>query len=173
MLCRVEMPANEEIFGRFYRYRMLKAKNGGRASVVVMPLFAVIVAVLIYSASANILFAALPALVALVYLVHQLYLRPKQIFNKKGGAAMFTEVTILTESGYQHIVKSEEGGHPDTSGGQYGALNQAVETSQDFFLFTSPAVAIMLDKDYFTKGSPEELRATLKKALGNKFKGKK
>ncbi len=169
MLCRVEMPANEQIYGRFYRYRLFRGAGSGRMAMLLLPLLAVVAVVLMLTSGMPIYLSGGVILLLVLYLGYTLYYKPMQIFRKKGGAAMLTEVTMLTDSGLNRTVKSEEGGAPETASVQYSALHHAVETGKDFYLFTSPAQAYMLDKEYFTKGSPEDLRAVLNAKLGAKF----
>ncbi len=172
MLCRVEMPTNEQIFGRFYRYKFRHGAQGGRSSLLLMSgVILIFCAVLLFSGGG----LTLPLILLVVlgaYFLYMLFLRPASLFKQKPGAALQTEVTIFTPSGFNRSVTSEEGGQPETASMQYSALHMAVETKQDFYLYTSPTQAYLIDKAYFTKGSPEELRETLKAALGSKFKGK-
>ena len=44
MLCRIEMPANEQIYGRFYRYRMLHPQKGGQSGRAALALPAIALA---------------------------------------------------------------------------------------------------------------------------------
>lgn len=178
MLCRVEMPANEQIYGRFYRYKMLRLSNfgpqqgGGRSSLILMGVLAAVL-VIFAVMSGMYLPAAIVGALVVGYIVFTMYIRPGQIFRKKAGAALNTEVTIFTDNGFQRSVRSEEGGPPDNMSAQYDTLVLAVETGHDFYLFTSPAQAYLIDKEYFTKGAPQELREVLQKKLGKKFKGPK
>jgi hypothetical protein len=173
MLCRVEMPFNEQIFGRFYRYRMLRLRGGGRAGVILLPVAAAAVLLLTLAADLSPLLPLAALALAGGWIGYTLYARPNSIFRGRGGAALQTEVTVFTETGFNRSVKSEEGGLPENTSGNYSALTLAVETSRDFYLFTSPAQAYLMDKAYFTKGSPEELRRILRKGMGGKFKGGK
>ncbi len=167
MLCRVEMPTNEQVFGRFYRWRML---HGQRRSGVLLPVVALAAAVLLLAMGADLWLVLLLAGVCAAYVAYAFYITPASRFRQKGGAALQTETTILTETGLSRNVKSEEGGFPETQSVQYVALHSAVETSRDFYLFMSPNEAFLLDKAYFTNGTPEELRAVLKEKMGGKFK---
>ncbi len=174
MLCRVEMPSNEQIFGRFYRYRLLHQPNGGkfRAGQLLMPIVLLAMAVLLYFSGAVLWMVLLPAAVAAAYYVYVFYIQPTRLFRQKAGAALQTEVTIFTENSFTRSVRSEEGGLPDNLSGQYDALSAAVETGKDFFLFTGPTQAYLIDKAYFTKGGPEDLRATLRAKMGARFRGR-
>ncbi len=172
MLCRVEMPTNEQIFGRFYRYKFRHGAQGGRSGLFLMSLVVLVFCcVLLFSGGGFTLPVVLLVILA-AYFLYILFLRPTSLFKQKGGAALQTEVTIFTPTGFNRSVTSEEGGQPETASMQYNALYMAVETRQDFYLYTGPSQAYLIDKEYFTKGSPEELRETLKTALGDKFKGK-
>ncbi|MDL2294457.1 YcxB family protein [Ruminococcaceae bacterium OttesenSCG-928-D13] len=170
MLCRVEMPANEQIFGRFYRYRMMH--SGGKGGVIAMPLIlgALLVCMLLMNISLIVVGAT--ALLVVGYLVFTFYLKPARQFRSQPGAALKTEVTILNENSITRSVRSEEGGMPDNMSMQYTALHHAVETGRDFYLFTSPTQALLLDKEFFTKGDPADLRKVLQAKLGAKFKTK-
>lgn len=174
MLCRVEMPTNEQVFGRFYRYQLMHDPRGGSARMgfIMMPVLAVLVGLFLWYVGLPIwLPVALVAVVA-AWLVYSLYLKPGMLFRKKEGAALQTEVTLFTDNSLTHSVRSEEGGLPENNSVQYTGLVQAVETNHDFFLFTTRREAVLIDKEFFTKGSPEELRETLKQRMGSKFKTK-
>ncbi len=175
MLCRVEMPANEQIFGRFYRYRLFRGAGSSKMTMLLLPLLAAVAVALLLSSGMPLYLSGAVILLVGLYLGYTLYYKPLQVFRKRGGAAMLTEITILTENGLNRMVKSEEGGAPETANVQYAALHHAVETGKDFYLFTAPAQAYLLDKEFFTKGSPEDLRAALNAKLGAKFQhpGKK
>lgn len=173
MLCRVEMPTNEQIFGRFYRYKMTRKGAPGRGSLIFLPILVVAAAVFMYFSGFGLVVPAVLVALVAAYLIFTLFIKPGQLFRKKGGAALQTEVYIFTETGFTRSVRSEEGGLPENYSGQYTVLVNAVETGNDFYLFTGPNQAYLVDKEYFTKGSPEELRETLQKRLGKKFKGKK
>lgn len=171
MLCRVEMPTNEQTYGRFYRYQMLRGSAWG--NIILLPIILIGAGLLLWFSGSNSLLALAPVALALVYLWYSLWLKPGMTFRKKGGIAMQTEIYIFTEAGYTRSVRSEEGGLPDNTSGRYDGLHSAVETGKDFYLYTSPKQAYLVDKEYFTKGGPEELRESLQKALGSRFKGKK
>lgn len=166
MLCRVEMPKNEQIYGRFYRYRLLRGRGAGQFA---LPAVLLVLVVFLFIGSPSPLFPLALLVVLLIYLGYILFLRPGLHFRAQPGAALITEVTIFTDTGITHTQRSEEGGLPDTQNLSYDVLLKAAETKQDFYLFTSPAQAILIDKSYFTKGSPEELREVLKDALGARF----
>lgn len=168
MLCRVEMPTNEQIFGRFYRYNVMHSP--ARNNMVLMPVLFLAAAFLLWSMNVTYLLILALLVLLVAYFVVQMYARPASVFRKKGGVALQTEVYIFTETGYSRSVRSEEGGLPDNANGRYDALVQAVETKQDFYLYHSPGRAYLVDKAYFTNGTPEELRAVLRKALGKAFK---
>lgn len=173
MLCRVEMPANEQIFGRFHRYRLLHPQKGreGYGLFLAPGLVAAAALFLLFTGFYPAFCLAVLA-GATALLVWPLYIRPGTLFRKTPGLALQTEVTIFTETGFSRSVTSEEGGPPDTASGQYDSFVKAVETRRDFYLFTAPGHAYLIDKDFFTKGSPEELRAILQKAMGARFSGK-
>ncbi len=172
MLCRVEMPSNEQIFGRFYRYKTLRGGSGSRMSLLLMPIVVLIFCVILVFTGSGLLLPLGLAAVLAIYFYYSLFIRPTSLFRAKPGAALQTEITIFTETGLNRSVSSEEGGLADTESLQYASLHMAVETSHDFYLFTSPSQAILIDKEYFTKGSPEDLHTVLQKALGAKFKAK-
>ena len=169
MLCRVEMPRNEQIFGRFYRYKFMHNSQSGKNGLILMA-FVVLAfcLVLVFTGGGFTLPIVLGAVLA-AYLVYLLYLRPLSLFRATPAAALQTEITIFTETGLSHKVTSEEGGTDETASLPYNALHRAVETARDFYLYTGPSQAYLIDKQYFTNGSPEELREILKTALGNKF----
>lgn len=169
MLCRVEMPANEQIFGRFYRHK-LTAGRSLLAALLAPALLGLLGCGMLLSISMTPLIPAALAGVICLWYVYSLFVKPHVIFSKKSGAALVTEVTIFTDNGFTRSARSEEGGAPDNTSMQYTTLVRAVETSKDFYLFTSPAQAFLVDKAYFTKGTPAELRATLRQRLGDKFK---
>lgn len=175
MLCRVEMPTNEQIYGRFYRYRILHQPGGGRLGIILMPLLIVALLFFVISWGVSPLLLGLVIVLVAAWGGYTFWVRPNSVFRSKGGAALQTEVMIFTEGGYNRSVKSEEGGVPDNASGSYAGLHSAVETGRDFYLFTSPTQAYLVDKEYFTKGSPEELRTMLDAKMGGKFKypGKK
>lgn len=173
MLCRVEMPANEQIYGRFYRYKLMhNIGGGGRTALILMPILAVVALLLTWDGQ-NVPVVGLAAIAAVAgYFIYTLVMKPNQLFRKQAGAAMNTEVTIFTDTGFTRSVRNEEGGLPDNMSAQYSALSKVVETGKDFFLFTGPSQAFLIDKEYFTKGSPEELRVTMRKKLGKSFESK-
>lgn len=173
MLCRIEMPTNEQIFGRFYRYRILKGTGNSRLSIIVLPVLIVVFSLFLFFTGMSPVVSGGLILLAVGYVVFTLVMKPNSIFRQKAGAALQTEVYIFTENGFTRSVRSEEGGMPDNLSAQYDILVKAVETKQDFYLFTSQTQAYLVDKEYFTKGTPEELRATLQKKLGAKFVAKK
>ena len=173
MLCRIEMPTNEQIYGRFYRWKLLN--QGGMAAkfgIFGLPVLAILAAVLAWSVGVNQIILIALVVAAVGYTAYLLYVRPNMEFRKKEGAALQTEVYIFTETSFTRSVRSEESGMQDNTSGQYNIIVSAVETGKDFFLFTSRTQAYLLDKEYFTKGTPEEMRATLRSKLGNKFKTK-
>lgn len=171
MICRIEIPTNEQIYGRFYRWKLLhQGGSGGKFNLLGIPLVLLLGAVLLWTTGNNLLFAAVLVALAVGYTVYTMVLRPGAEFRKKEGAALQTELYIFTETSFTRSVRSEESGMQDTSSGQYNLFISAVETKEDFYLFTSPSQAYLLDKEYFTKGSPEEMRATLRAKLGDKFK---
>jgi hypothetical protein len=165
------MPTNEQIFGRFYRHKLMNGPRGQnmRSMIIFMPILGILVAVFAYLSGTSIAISLGIVALVLVYLIFTLAIKPASIFRKKSGAALQTEVTILTEGGINRVVKSEESGMVDSSSVQYSALYSAAETAKDFYLYHAPAQAYMLDKEYFTNGTPEELRAILRTKLGKKF----
>ncbi len=170
MLCRIEMPTNEQIFGRFYRWKLLN--QGGLAAkfgVFGLPILALLAAALLWNMGINQLILLALVVGAVGYTLYLLYLRPNMEFRKKEGAALQTEVYIFTDTSFTRSVRSEESGMHDNTSGQYNVIVSAVETGKDFYLFTSRTQAYLLDKEYFTKGTPEEMRATLRTKLGTKF----
>lgn len=171
MLCRVEVPANEQLYGRFYRYRMLH--RNGRLSIwgiLAFPLLVLTAGVLLWGGGFGLVAPLVFGAVAAAYLGYMLYWVPNRRFREKPGAALQTEVYIFTESGYTRSVHSEEGGLPENASGRYDSLYAAVETRHDFFLFTGPSQAYLIDKAYFTNGTAEDLRALLRQGMGGKFK---
>ncbi|MDL2325198.1 YcxB family protein [Ruminococcaceae bacterium OttesenSCG-928-A16] len=175
MLCRVEMPTNEQTFGRFYRYQMLHGQGGeggGRGNLY-MPLLLALVGVFSLVMGLPVWVGGGIIVLALAFVVYMFYVRPGTIFRKKGGIALQTEVYIFTETGLTRSLRSEEGGLPDNSSMRYDGLTRAVETSRDFYLYTSRSQAYLVDKEYFTNGTPDDLRDCLKKTMGDKFKQKK
>lgn len=169
MLCRVEMPKNEQINGRFYRYRLLRTAGGAQLA---LPAVLLVICVFLLLGGASPFVAVALLVVVAIYTAYLLYLKPNLHFRAQPGAALITEVTILTDTAITHTERSEEGGLPENQNLLYGALLRAVETGQDFYLFTTPSKAILLDKEYFTKGTADELRETLRAQLGDKFKTK-
>lgn len=169
MLCRVEMPKNEQIYSRFYRYRLLRSGGAGQLA---LPAALFVICVFLFLGSASPFVPVALLVVVAIYLFYLLWLKPTLHFRALPGAALVTEVTILTDTGLTQTARSEEGGLPDNLSLTYSALLKAVETGRDFYLFTSPAKAILIDKEYFTKGTPGELRATLRQELGEKFKAR-
>lgn len=172
MLCRVEMPTNEQTYGRFYRWKLLN--QGGTASKVIflaLPVLLLVFAVWAFLSSGSwlpmILFA-----ISLAYTIFSLYIRPGQEFKRRGGAALETEIYIFTETGFVRNVRSEESGQMDHTSQQYDVLVKAVETKQDFYLFYGPNTAYLVDKEYFTNGTAEDLRTVLTKKLQGKFTSK-
>lgn len=175
MICRVEMPANEQIFGRFYRWRLMHGSGtpGARSNLFLMPLLVLVAVLFTFGFGITPLLIGAVVLLAAIFFGYSLWMKPSRMFRSKAGAALTTEVSIFTEASFTRTVRSEEGGMPDNSTGNYSVLIKAVETNRDFYLFTSPAQAYLIDKEYFTKGSAEELRSILQKTMGAKFKGKK
>lgn len=172
MLCRVEMPNNEQIFGRFYRYRMFHGGASGGVGFFTLPVVLFILCACLFVGGTDYFFPTALLAVGVFYTLYLLYLKPVLRFRAKPGAALLTEVTVFTGTGLTHSVRSEEGGLPDNQSISYDGLLKAVETSQDFYLFTAPDQAILIDKTYFTNGSPEELREMLKTAMGERLKKK-
>ncbi|MDL2252552.1 YcxB family protein [Ruminococcaceae bacterium OttesenSCG-928-I18] len=172
MLCRVEMPLSEQIYGRFYRYKIMHGSTGGRASLILLPFIVLIFCFVTFLTGTGFFMPIALVVMVIIYCYYTLFVKPNSLFRAKPGAALRTEVTIFTDSGLNRSITSEEGGVPETESMQYSALHSAAETSRDFYLFTSPTQAYLIDKQYFTKGSPEELRETLQKNLGPKFKSK-
>ncbi|MDL2219994.1 YcxB family protein [Ruminococcaceae bacterium OttesenSCG-928-O06] len=173
MLCRVEMPANSQIYGRFYRYRLLNRSGQGVKAILglLCVLYVVFLAAAIWAGLPWPLVAVLTALLA-AYFIFNVYARPISEFGKTEGAALRTETTIFTAGGLQRSVRGEEEGMVDSASLPYTSLSSAVETKRDFYLFTTQAQAYMIDKAYFTNGSPEQLRELLRAALGTKFTSK-
>ena len=172
MLCRVEMPSNEQIFGRFYRYQLFHGTMGGRTSLILLPLIVVIFCVIMLFSGAGFFLPLALVIILVVYFYYILVMKPVSLFRAKPGAALQTEVTVFTESGLNRSVQSEEGGMPETESVQFSALHMAVETTRDFYLFTGPTQAYLFDKQYFTMGTPADLRESLRSVLGDKFKTK-
>ena len=171
MLCRVEMPANDQIYGRFYRYRMLhpqKGAQGGRGALL-LPVVALLLCALLFALGLPPLVLVLLVAAALAYVYYSFFMRPAALFRQREGAALQREVTIITANGVQRTVKGEEGGGGQMASAQFAALFGAAETRRDFYIFTSPTEAYLLDKGYFTNGTPEELRALLREKMGDKF----
>lgn len=176
MICRVEMPTNEQIFGRFYRYRLMHGQGqggGGRSMVIMLVVLVAAMMALSFTFSLSVWLLVIVAALVVLWLGYLMWWKPNQLFRKKEGAALQTEVTIFTKNGLTRTVKSEEGGLPETTNVNYSSLLKAVETSHDFYLYISPAQAVMVDKEYFTNGTPEDLRAVLTDKMGKNFKGKK
>lgn len=173
MLCRVEMPTNEQIFGRFYRYQLLHGESEGGRGALYMPLLLVILAGLSLLMGLKAWVAGAICVAAIALFVYTMWIKPGTIFRKKGGIALQTEVYIFTETGLTRSLRSEEGGLPENTSMRYDGLLKAVETKQDFYLYTAPNQAYFVDKEYFTNGSPEELHSFLQATLGSKFKAKK
>lgn len=171
MLCRVEMPTNEQIFGRFYRYKILRGGSGnGGKGFVVLPILLVILLAFSVLTGVSLKVVIVLLVVVAAYLLYMFWWKPVSIFRKKEGAALQTEVFVFTETFFTHSVRGEGESVIDHSSTQYSALHKVVQTSKDFYLFTSPTKAYLVDKEYFTNGSPEELAKILKAALGDKFK---
>lgn len=171
MLCRVEMTANEQIYARFFRYKLMHnigdQKRGGLILTLVL---AAALLLMMWNLGISPLALAVVAVLVAGYFVYTLSIRPGQLFRAQPGAAMKTEVTIFTDSGINRSIRSEEDGSNEAQSLQYAALYAAVETRRDFYLFTGPAQAILIDKEHFTKGEPAELRACLARQMGGKFK---
>lgn len=174
MLCRVEMPTHEGIYGRFYRYQILHGPDASaRMNLLVLPVLAMALCIVAwFFGFRGVLFYVLFALLA-AYVGYSLWMRPVRVFRKKEGVALQTEVYIFTENGLTRSVRGEEGGVADNTSMRYDALVSAAETGKDFYLYTSPSQAYLVDKEYFTNGSPEELRRMLQEKLGAKFSGGK
>lgn len=173
MLCRVEMPTNEQIYGRFYRWKLMHLGGmAGLFSVFGIPVLGLLAAYFLWTTGAGLTTVLAIAAVALGYTIYLLYIKPSMEFKKREGVALQTEVFIFTDTGFSRVIRSEESGVKDNSSAQYNLVQTAVETGQDFYLFTSRTQAYLVDKEYFTKGSPDDLRATLKTKLGSKFKTK-
>lgn len=173
MLCRVEMPTNEQTFGRFYRYQILHGETEAGRSSLYLPILLFLTGIFFWVIGMPVWMAGVLALLAVAMLVYSFWLRPATIFRKKGGIALQTEVYIFTDTGLTRSLRSEEGGLPDNSSMRYDGLLKAVETKSDFYLYTARNQAYLVDKEYFTNGTPEELRGYLQKVLGAKFKAKK
>ncbi len=173
MLCRVEMPTNDQIYGRFYRWRMLH--QGGKMllfSLFGLPVL-ILAAVIFFWLAGERSWLLIVLFVAMLgYDYYVFFYKPTQIFNKIEGAALQTEVTIFTDNGFTRGVRDESGSVTENISHRYTDLVSAVETTHDFYLFYTKANAYTFDKEYFTNGTPEELRATLKEQLGAKFKSK-
>ena len=170
MLCRVEMPANEHIFGRFYRYRTTHTATGSaKPGIWLFPLLGIVLILLLFLNGVNLLFCGIAALLLCGIVYYTYWMKPASIFHKQPGAALQTEVTVFTPTGFNRSVRSEEGGSPDNTSASYSSLVKAVETKQDFYLFTGQTQAYLIDKNYITDGTAEELRAVLLKEMGAKF----
>mgnify|MGYP003701367825 CR=1 FL=1 len=174
MLCRVEMPTNEHIFGRFYRYQMIRGSDSAssRMNLIILPVILILAAIFMVVAAGNWLFPVIVLALTGAYLGYMLYLRPNSLFHKKAGIALQTEVYIFTENGFTRSVRSEEGGMPDNTSGRYDGLLAAVETKNDFYLYTGRTQAYLVGKGEFTNGTTEKLRAMLQKTMEDKFKTK-
>lgn len=171
MLCRVEMPTNEQTFGRFYRYQFMhsNAEQGGGRGLLFLCVAVMVVAII--SLVTGVM--TWPAIVLLIlsagFIVYSMYVKPGSVFKRKSGVAMQTEVYLFAETSFTRSVRNEEGGLPENMSSRYDGLLKAVETKHDFYLFTGTTQAYLVDKQYFTNGTPEELRACLQTALGKKF----
>lgn len=173
MLCRVEMPCNAQIYGRFTRWQLLHmGGTAGRALLVALPVLALAFAALIVGAGLPAVLAVLVMVLVAAYYIWLLWGKPLSQFRRQPGAALLREVTVFTPHGLNRSVRSEDGGPPDNSSTSYSALALAVETKQDFYLFTSPTRAYMVDKAYFTNGTPADLRATLQAQMAERFRTK-
>lgn len=174
MLCRVEMPTNEQIFGRFYRYRLLhnSAENGGGRSIIGLSLIIIVIAIFGIMSGIVLWFGLVIIALMIALLGYTFFMKPNTLFKEKSGAALKTEVYLFSETGFTCSVRSEEGGLPENTSCRYDALKQVIETKQDFYLIMGAKEAYCFDKEYFTNGTPEELRECLKKAVGNKYVGK-
>ncbi len=171
MLCRVEMPNNEQIFGRFCRWRVMFEKS---IFTFLLPLIVVGMAVaLFFTSEVPVIISGGLSLFVVVWYIYILFVRPHTLYQKKAGAALLTEVTIFTENGLTRSVRSEEGDEYRSESMQYSVLAKVVETTQDFYIFTSPTKAFLIDKDYFTKGEAQDLSNLLSAKLGKKYIGKK
>lgn len=174
MLCRVEMPTNEQIFGRFYRYRMLhnKGGQGGGRGILLLSLLLLIGAVFGFFTGIIWWMPVLMIVLAAAFFIYSFYIKPSNIFKQKSGVAMQTEVYLFSDTGFTCSIRNEEGGLPENTSCRYDALKEGIETKQDFYLIVGAKQVYCIDKEYFTNGTPEELSACLKKVLGDKFKKK-
>lgn len=171
MLCRVEMPTNEQTFGRFYRYQFVhaSAEQGGGRGLLFMCIAVIVIAAISFFSGVMSWPALVLMLAAAAFIVYSMYIKPSSIFKRKSGVAMQTEVYLFAETSFTRSVRSEEGGLPENTSSRYDGLVKAVETKSDFYLFTGTTQAYLVDKQYFTNGTPEELRACLRTALDKKF----
>lgn len=178
MLCRIEMLNHEAIFARFYRYRMLHGAGpggggGSKFTIIGLPIIVLLLSLFMWSAGVNNTLILIALALVAAYLLYILVLQPRSLYRKKSGAALETLVYLFTENGVTRSARSEEGGLPENTSMRYDGLVKVVETSKDFYLFTSQTQAYLVDKEYFTNGTPEELREMLRKEMGDKFKGPK
>ncbi|NLW79426.1 MAG: hypothetical protein GXY32_08465 [Ruminococcaceae bacterium] len=170
MLCRVEMPCNAQSHSRFYRWQLLHMGGAaGRVMLLGLPFLVVLFAALMLGARLPVWVPVLLALAAGAYYIWLLWGKPLVQFRKMPGAALLREVTVFTAHGLNRTVRSEDGGPPENDSATYSALAMAVETRQDFYLFTTSTRAYTVDKACFTNGTPAELRAALQAQLGERF----
>jgi hypothetical protein len=172
------MPSNEQIYSRFYRWRYFHRTSNAaapRSSFAVFPFILIISMLAVIAFGLSPLIIAGVLLVIVIYFVYMFYSKPARLFRSKPGAALQTEINIFTESGFNRLVRSEEAGMIDTANGSYSYFTKIVETSRDFYFFTSPTQAYLVDKECFTKGDAETLHKILQKVAEATFiyKGKK
>lgn len=172
MLCRVEMQLNQKIYGRFYRYQVYHGPDSGRMfAFVFLPALMLFMALLFWFAGAASSLVAIMAALGVVLFGYQMYARPSQEFSKKVRRPE-EHLFIFTPTMLQYVVTSADGdGKPiETLDLQYSQFVKAVETKKDFYLYTSPNQALLIDKTCFTHGSADALRTTLKETMGKTFK---
>ncbi len=170
MLCRVEMPTHEQIYARFFRYRLLHSSNKSRFNntallAILCPLLALLLLILI----GDILLSLAVLLLFSILFSFVLFLRPLLLFRAKPNAAMNTEITVFTATGCTRKVTSEEGGISETANLPYHNFVKVVETKHDFYFFYNTTHAYLIDKQYFTAGDADTLRTLLSGTLGPIF----
>ncbi len=173
MLCRVEMPYHEQIYARFYRYKLFhKGSQANIKSTVVLLLFLTVSIVFLSLWIGNSIIFLLTMLVFALWFFYLLYWRPLSQFRALPNAAMQTEITLFTANGLSRKVTNENGSTTETNSLSYHGLVKAVETKQDFYLFYGETKAYLIDKQYFTNGDAETLRKLLLESMGNSFTGR-
>lgn len=165
---------HEAIYGRYFRYQALHGPDASaRTNLIILPVLLLALNIAAwFMGFRGILFYVVLAVLA-AYFYYALWMRPVRMFRAKPGAALQKQVFVFTENGYTRSLKGEEGGVEESTSGRYDALVKVVETAKDFYLYTAPSQALLVDKEYFTEGTATDLRAILQKALGSRFKASK